>query len=736
MMQRHYTLALMEVRNEITAYLENISLILLGILLLTFPLILTPLTTDLFVLPKQIILGVVVVALLLFFGAKMISDGAVRLRRTPFDLPVLLFCVVSFVSGLFAVNRADSLIAFVPLFLTILSYFLIVNVAKSRSSLFFLLSCLVIGASLTSALALLSFFKIYLLPFAFTKIQSFSPLGSLLDQAMYLVLVLPIALYFARPFVDFIISMLSGKSIFDKPEENQELAQTTILKVSAFAIAVVLIGLAIGITLYQLLVVRPSGGLLILPFEIGFQTAFAAISQDVGRVAQGFFFGSGFGTYITDFARFKQATFNLNQTLWSLTFFRSASFVLEILATIGVLGLGSFLFLVFKVLGSSTFRKTKNIRENPVVFSVIFAIIVAFLLPLSPLLVTLFFFIIGLFTAAEGLRDHHNFFDVELHFVAFKKGFIPVVASPVATHERVTTEDKSFTKLLPVSFFIIFVLLSLLLGFFSYRYVASDLLFQDSLIAAAANNGLKTYNDQTNAINVFPYRDAYYRIYSQTNLAIANSLAAQQPRNASPSAQTQQTIYALIQQSINGARNATIISPLTSLNWQNLASIYRALIGFGQNAENFSIASMQQAIALDPNNPQGYLNLGGIYYQLAQWDLAQRQFQVAINLKPDFANAYYNLGHALENKGDLQNALVAYQTVRTLVSNDPNDLKRITEEIAALEKKLGGETSKKSETPTASSVNQPPLNISTPSAQLPEREPQVQIPPPATPSAR
>jgi tetratricopeptide (TPR) repeat protein len=167
------------------------------------------------------------------------------------------------------------------------------------------------------------------------------------------------------------------------------------------------------------------------------------------------------------------------------------------------------------------------------------------------------------------------------------------------------------------------------------------------------------------------------------------------------------------------------------LNWQNLSSIYRTLIGFGQNADSFAILANQQAIALDPNNPQEYINLGGVYYQLGQWDNAIRQFQIAIALKPDYANAYYNLGHALQEKGDLNNALVQYQTVKRLVVNDPTNLDRISKEIDSLEKT--GQPS----SPSVSETGEP-LTVSTPSAQLPPQNPPVKIPAPieATKSSR
>ncbi len=294
-------------QNEISSYLENISLFILGILFLIFPLVFTNLTTDVFLLPKQILLGTVVLISLILLGAKMISDGNVQSRRTPFDLPLVLIIFFALLSSVFAVNRFDSLISLLPFLFAIFAYFIIVNIAKTESSILFLLYSFIMGACLVSFISLLSFFKIYLLPFAFTHSRSFTPLGSLLDQAIYLGVALPVAVYLARPFLKIgninDLKNIRGKEI-------------------GGILATIAIAGALFVTIYQLLTTQKP---FILPFETGFQTAFAAISQDAGRTAAGFFFGSGFGTYATDFTRFKQASFNLNQTLWSFTFFTSSA---------------------------------------------------------------------------------------------------------------------------------------------------------------------------------------------------------------------------------------------------------------------------------------------------------------------------------------------------------------------------------------------------------------------------
>ena len=185
----------------------------------------------------------------------------------------------------------------------------------------------------------------------------------------------------------------------------------------------------------------------------------------------------------------------------------------------------------------------------------------------------------------------------------------------------------------------------------------------------------------------------------------------------------------MIQQSINSARNATSISPQTSANWDNLSSIYRGLIGFGQNADTFSLLASQQSVVLDPNNPQEYINYGGIFYQLGQWDNAIRQFQIAATLKPDFANAYFNLGHALEQKGDYQNALVQYQTVKSLVANDKTSAAAIDKDIKNVEAKIGKAPAASSQT-NATAENQPALQANEPTTQLPTQNPKVKIPSP------
>jgi tetratricopeptide (TPR) repeat protein len=692
-----------EQKSELIRYVQNISLFLLGILFIVFPVIFTTISTNPIILPKQVLLGAIVVILLVLQIVKMFAEKSVKLRRTAFDIPILLLALTAFLSSILAVNKADALTAFFPYLMSILGFYLIVNIAKDKNSFLFMMSSLIIGAILLSFSAVLSFFKIYSLPFAETHLRTFTPLGSSLEQEIYLIIVFAMSSYYVYRF------FMSRTKNVTEVAYNNRLPKQELTKAVSFGAASLILLLGIIVTTYSLFKLDKP---LLLPAETGFQTAFSEISLDTGRVGQGFLLGSGFGTYSVDFSRWKQVSFNQNQDLWSLTFFRSTDFVLELLATTGILGICAFIFLLLRVV-----KEIRVSPQNKAFASVIALFIISLLLPLNFTSQTLFFIILGLFAVNQGLisKAQDRFFDVELQLVTFRKGIIAIETPNAKSGKSV---------ILPSIIGVIMLVFIVAIGYYSIPYVTSDLTFQKSLVAANQNNGSLTYQLQAQAISTFPYRDGFYRVFSQTNLALANTLASQQPAGTTPSQTVQQNITTLIQQSINAARSATTISPQTALNWQNLSSIYRGLIGFGQNAESFAIASAQQSINLDPNNPQEYIVLGGIYYQLQQWDNAQSQFQLAVTLKPDYANSHYNLGHVLEQKGDAQNALAQYQAVKTLVANDKASLDQINKEIDALQGKAQAAANAEPTTNQTLNVNNKP------EAQLPAQNPPVKIPAP------
>ena len=518
-------------KKELSLYFENVSIFLIGAFLFLLPILFLSSTTDAFVLPKEIVLSISTGLLIIIFGVRTLMDGKLRLKNSPFDLPVFLFTLVAFLSAYFSRNQLDALTAFVPLFFLSIMYFCIVNLVRREKQLLFLMSSLIAGAVVSSLVTILSFLKVYPLPFAYSHVQYFTTFGSLLDQALYLALTLPIAGYFLYAFRAKTVSKNSSASSFVLDKKEDKMSSSII----AFGLSFIIIAVSLGLTVYMLVTTQKP---LILPFETGLQTGLNSLSQDSTNVLKSFLLGSGFGTYITDFTRFKAASYNLNTSLWSFTFFRSSSFLLELLATTGLLGFGTFLFLIFKIVKEKTFFM-------PLVVAVIGAII----LPFSFTLFSLFFIMLAIFAVIRMHNDPQRFNEIEFYIVALKKGLFAIRPEGASINQN--PSEKRYSKMLPIAFMLLLIVIVGVPLFFTTQFLISDLTFQKSLVAASQNNGLETYNLQVKAIQTYPYRDIYHRSFSQTNLALANSLAnTARTKNASPSAQQQQQLVQLIQQPI------------------------------------------------------------------------------------------------------------------------------------------------------------------------------------------
>ncbi len=113
---------------------------------------------------------------------------------------------------------------------------------------------------------------------------------------------------------------------------------------------------------------------------------------------------------------------------------------------------------------------------------------------------------------------------------------------------------------------------------------------------------------------------------------------------------------------------------------------------------------------------------------MGKYDDAIRQFQIAINLKQDYANAYYNLGHALEEKGEYAQALSAYNIVKQLVADNKDNVAKIDEDIANLNKRQqGDEQANQGQQPTASQSATPANNAQETEEQIDVNRPQTTL---------
>jgi serine/threonine protein kinase/tetratricopeptide (TPR) repeat protein len=83
-------------------------------------------------------------------------------------------------------------------------------------------------------------------------------------------------------------------------------------------------------------------------------------------------------------------------------------------------------------------------------------------------------------------------------------------------------------------------------------------------------------------------------------------------------------------------------------------------------------SSAKHAIEIDPNLSEGYVSLGTVYCRFRwKWSQAEAQFQKAIQLKPDYAQAHYQYSQLLTVTGRLDEALVESQKAKTLDPYSP-----------------------------------------------------------------
>lgn len=693
------------INKQATGVISTISTILTAFVFLSFPVFFLTITTDFFTFPKQVIVVFASLALLILWGVKALAERKVTILMNPLNLPVLIFAIILILSTFFSVSRQDAMLQSIPVILLCVFFFTTVNFIQEKSSFMIVVLSLLIGTGVSAFISVLANFNVFILPFEAVRNQGFNTFGS---PVQYIGFLLPLLVLCVSSLYDIV----KKKRIHSITKDYTHLIQIG----AAFLFT-------LGIVLVAIQIFTSPQKPILLPFSHGFQVAFAAISQDTQRVLQSLLVGSGYGTFASDFTRFVAPTFNA-YNFWNLTFSFSSSYVLELLATTGILGVLSYIFIFIN------FLRSKARVNNPLFLATVTVFILSLIIPFSYSMVFLLFVLLALFVSHRSIENARGFEPVTINMVTLRQGLFSVSEGSGKSRENLVIPTVILALSVVGAVYILFYLTGSgatpRKGYLAL--VSSDMKFAQSFSPSALQSGTETYNLQTQAITEYPYRSDYYRLFSQINLALAANLVAAQQGNE-PSQEVQNNIIALLQQSINSARQAVTLSPYSSVNWQNLGQIYRNLIGVGENAEQFAIASYNQAVTLNPSNPGLRIELGGIYYQLNQWDLAQNQFIIATQLKPDYANAYYNLGHVFEEKGDLQNALAQYQIVQQLVANDEANSQQIASEITALQEKIGSEGQAANQTlpPTDDTT---PLTVDGPEASFPETDPRVAIPEP------
>jgi O-antigen ligase len=675
--------------------------------------------------------------------------GKIEFTRTPLDVPLLIFTAVIVISTIFSETRYSSIYGSFPRvhgsavswIVYILLYFVTVSNIKSASQIRNLLYVLITSASLVSAITLMSFFNLYL-PFDFSNSPNFTPTGSSFSTSALLILLVPVPL----------LSLLNPGKYFP--------VSISIALASLFGITVVLTGgmlniiaLAAAVAL-SFFVTKPEAikksfiyfavpcaiifGVLALtylpvpgnpistkvanfpkevqlPFDSSWKIAASALRESP-------VIGTGPSTFLYNFTNYKPGEFNLSR-FWSVPFDTSHNELFQVISTLGFAGFFALLFLFVVILNRVRKNLTQPHGEDSSDRFLAPSLAVSGILVVGLMLIhvtTLVSSVVSILVLAmlaasqKSVRDH------------------------VAEH---TAANKQF-NILPYIVLVIFLIGGGYILFMTYNAALADYYHREAL-SQVSRNGSLTYKYLQQAESLNPYIDLYRVDMAQTNFALANAIAVQKgPTENSPQGtltdQDRRTIQTLLAQAISEGKAAAALNPRSARNWEVLGSIYRNITGVAENALDFALDAYGKAIQQDPLNPVLRLNVGGIYYSVKNYDLAVRFFSDAINLKPDYSNAYYNLAIALRDKGDLQNATVVAERMITLLANDSEDYKTGTALLEELKNRsASGQTAPAGQTNSALGNNLPDVNVNLnhpPEAATPSAVRNISNPLPVTPT--
>lgn len=591
----------------------------IAVLAFIIPLFFLPVTTEFYVFNKITLLHCFIVSLLLIWAVKIFFEQKLKLIKASLNLPVLSLMIVYLVSTFVQTpNKIASLSRETGLIICLgLLYFIIVNHFKGRKSVVITMSALIVSSVVLAWLTIFAYLEV------FAKVgpdwlqnKTWTPTGSPLITASFMLALLPGTLYWAfksKGPVEKILLFLAGSL--------QSLS------------LVLLISLFVDKTLI----------LSYLMPHFGWQIAVEGLKNL--RIC---LLGVGPGNFLSAFNRFRPIALN-NTSMWAVKFTANSNQYLNLLSTVGVLGLISYCWLVWKSLKRENFKGSLIGKVLYICLATSF--IVQLVLNANLLILFLTFLMLGLLQANKMPAE----VDIESEHKAGSQGMVWGVVGGITV-------------------------LALLVFYWRGRAWMADYNFRQSLLAAQANRGADTYNLQIKAIKLNPYNENYRISYANTNFALANSLANQ----ADLTDQERANINQLISQAIREAKAAIALNPQISGYWVNLASIYRNIINVAEGADQWTAASYLEAVRSDPTNPLLRVDFGGLFFALQNYDQAITQFTQSVNLKPDYANGYYNLASAYREKEDWVNAFVSMQKVIGLIPINSPDYQKASEELEAL----------------------------------------------------
>lgn len=370
------------IKKRVSKISNQIILWSLTLLVFLIPLFFLPFNPRVTEFSKQLLLFALVLIAYLAWFAKGIINKKLTVRRTPLDIPILSFLIIYLLATVFSIDRITSILgsysqgagSLIAVVFYVLLYFIVVSNINTSKKIIQLYASFLCSLAILVIFVFLQIFNIFILPFEFTKINSFNPVGSISSLVVFLSFAAVIATAFllkARMKLIFhiLILILLAADLFLLNIINS-ITGYYLLILSTFILLgfgiakskkqiakkwLVVPGILLIISIFSATLGIPSVIKGNLPSEVSLSRK---LSWEIARrtVWSGFFrflFGSGPETFSYDFSQYRPESFNQN-IVWNLRFNRANNAYLEFIATTGILGILAYTVITLITIGSSS----------------------------------------------------------------------------------------------------------------------------------------------------------------------------------------------------------------------------------------------------------------------------------------------------------------------------------------------------------------------------------------------
>jgi len=610
-------------------YVRRFLALLLGLLLGAVYLVFSPYTIELVDYPKLLTLLLIAVVFPFFYSAATLNKKKVQMVRSFVDLPLILLIVSVGLSTWFSVDRIGSILPYLEgwswslpavLSLAIVYYTMVTVISDVGSTLLFRRILLLVGG-VYAALSLTNFLILDLSGLlsgqwgqVLSQLQG-NLAGGPKSLIIFLVSLMPLLIY---RFIE-----IKGSRHWLKPFRLAILSGVGLLLVGASFAA------------FNSYLKSKTD----LPTELDYQSSWFISSSALREHP---LFGTGPGTFTYNYASYKPLSWNLGEK-WQLVFDKPISEYFNLLSALGLLGICAGWVLLYRMLRLGLRREGGGARypfRKLYLASLLIILIGWVFVPANVVTALSFFIYLALWVGDEEISGSGMAEKVSLVLSAVREKYFSNNKGNGGSISAVRFSS---------SLIYILVLAKLLMGvagvyLISREYRSNVLLVQSFRQASLVDS----YHIQQEAINLNPYRDVYRRIYSQTNLLLAQAVAQ---GKGELSDQERSQISDLLKQSIRNIRLATErLSPQRAIDWEARGNIYSSLLRDADGAGQWAAQAYVKAISLEPTNPRHYFNLAVLYHTFGQYPLASQYFQEAVRVKPDWANAHFNLAISLRDE--------------------------------------------------------------------------------------